>query len=179
VPENPHNRLGLTFTVDNNVIGDHSGAARQLREWNEAGWIQLFRADVLETELGDADDGRRGSLLGEARRLPEDFGVAVWDHSSWDRSVWASEDDRSRFEELWSILKPGVDRDTARRQHVRDVMHVHTALRYARERFITRDAKLLNKRDEVKLRLRLDILSPEDARAFVQRVLDRYRHRSQ
>lgn len=90
----------------------------------------------------------------------------VWGQSRWDSSVWGSEEDRDRLDDVFAILFPNADRATARNNHIRDAMHVSTAIRYGGFGFITRERRLLNKAAPIAERFHgFCMSSPEDTLA--------------
>jgi hypothetical protein len=172
VPSESTNRLGLTFAIDNNIIGNKSDAIQALHLYRGDGWIDIVRADTTETELADAPDDKRYDLLSEAQEMGEDYGVMRLDHSRLGSSVLGSTEDDERFDRLFTVLKPGVDRATARRQHLRDVMHVDTAIRYDRDGFITRDEGLLKKSEAAWVEFGIRILTPEQGVEVVEEAIE-------
>jgi hypothetical protein len=182
VPSRAHlELLGLRFYFDTNFVDDATPAAIELRALHSAGWIGLQRTDTVDTELaGDADGARRTNLLAKSTEFVESFGPLVWDHSRWDSAVWGSDDDSARLNAVYAILFPGSDRaasGTRRSQRkLRDAMHVATAIRYGADGFITRDHRdLLRKAKQIAAAFdHFQIMLPEDALAFVQRVKARW-----
>ncbi|MGW8766846.1 hypothetical protein ACWGN5_30595 [Streptomyces sp. NPDC055815] len=160
-----HNLAALVLYIDTHIldaVDDDVAALKRL--WQE-GWISLVRADVMDTELGDAKDPALHASLTEASAVyPESFGVFVLDHSRLDSAVLGSSQDVSSMDLLWSLLKPGVDRQAARKNHTRDVMHVHTAIRYGGHAFVTNDRQMRKKSDSVAAEFAgFRILSPGEA----------------
>ena len=70
MPSGSPSHLGLAFAVDSNFIDDGSDAAEVLRRYRDDGWIDLVRADTVETELGAARDGMRDALVPGPRSYP-------------------------------------------------------------------------------------------------------------
>ena len=170
VPDDYKSRTALEFAIDTNTVDDVSPEMACLRKRNTEGWINLTRTDTLDTELARAQDDKRDMLLEQSRSYVEHFGPLVLDHSRLDSCVLGTDEDEARCERVFGILFPGANRQTARRNHVRDAMHIATAIRYARSGFVTNDRDLL-KRDEA-MRAAFDnfrILSPADALALTQR----------
>lgn len=181
LPPEHVNRLGVRFYFDNNFVTDDSLAAAALRRYHDEGWIDLWRTDTLDTELADAKDSER--LMNESSRYVESLGPAVWGHSRWGHSVFASEEDAKRIDHVFAILFPGSDRhdlSTGRaRRKLRDAMHVATAIRYGANGFITRDKRdLVRKSDAIAGAFNgFRIMTPERALAFVERMKARYEAR--
>lgn len=146
----------LRFVIDTHLIDDESLAMAELWELHKAGTIELLRTDVVDTELSQIVDGaKREKLMGLSAALPEQLGVAVFDHSRWNHSTWGSGEDASEWDRIWEALSPGRDRATADRRHVRDAMHVWTAIRIGADAFVTldgsgRDKGLLDRDEAVR-----------------------------
>ena len=174
VPDYYRSRTSLEFAIDTNTVDDMSAPMVDLRERHRDGWVNLTRTDTLDTELGGASDDRRASLLKQSRPYVEHFGPMILDHSRLDACVLGTADDEDRFKQVFGILFPGANRQTARRNHIRDA-HVATAIRYGRTGFITNDEGLL-KRDEA-IRAAFDsfrILSPRAALVLTERQIAKH-----
>ena len=119
---------------------------------------------------------RLQSLAGE---YVEHLGVWVLGQSRLGvDTVLGSDEDAARWDRVWAVLRPDVNRATARQQHIRDAMHVDTAIRYGANLLVTRDAGLLRRDDA--LREAFDgfrIYDPERALAFARRMLERHQRR--
>jgi predicted nucleic acid-binding protein len=151
VPDRFKSRTGLAFVVDTNFVDDPSPAAAELRTLHEGGWINLSRSDTLVTELLRArDDAQREELIAAASEYVEHRGPAVWGHSRWGTSVWATEEDADLIATVFDILHPDLSMPDTRRNHVRDAMHVATAIRYGLNGFVTRDDGILGKQARIK-----------------------------
>ena len=89
------------------------------------------------------------------------------DQSRWCHAVWAGESDVVSFEELKQLVWPHGREVTDRK--LRDVMHVHAAMRHGLDAFVTRDGTsrqrrgLLNAAADVEQRVGFKILTPEEA----------------
>lgn len=146
VPDDYRSRTSLQFVIDTNTVDDVSPEMLRLSHLHTTGWINLTRADTMDTELSSAGKEKRDDLLEQSRQYVEHLGPMVLDHSRLDHCVVASSDDENRIRRVFAILLPGADWGTARRNHIRDAMHVSTAIRYAATGFVTNDQGLL-KRD--------------------------------
>ncbi|MEU6340276.1 hypothetical protein ABZ883_04905 [Streptomyces sp. NPDC046977] len=159
-----HNITALSLYIDTHIIDAPDEAAVFLRRLMKEGWISLSRTDVMGTELARAPDEKRADLAEASASYPESYGPMVWNQSRWGSSVWGSEEDHSRLNDTFAILFPNVNRATARGNHLRDVMHVSTAIRYGGFGFVTRERRLLNKAEQIAERFHsFQILSPEQA----------------
>ena len=170
------NKLALTLVVDTNIIGDAAAAVLKLKAHQDAGFITLLVTDTVTLELSAADPDTRSILFHELSDLAvaTDFGVRMDGHSLVDAQVAGSTQDADRFHRLWEIVRPNVRLDGAGPQHVRDVKHLDTVIRYARGIFVTRDTAVLNKRQALKDEFGIDVLTPEDALARVDELRSRY-----
>lgn len=144
-------RLELQFAVDTNFVDDPSPAAQELRAAREAGWVRLFRTDVMDTEIGKATDPeKRSHLLSLSGKYVEQYGPVVWGHSRWDHAVWGSEEDAERLDRAIAVMFPGSARDSIVPNNLRDAMHVATAIRYGMNGLVTRNERgLLKKSTEI------------------------------
>lgn len=141
------NLLGLNLYVDVHFVDDTGSSSLELRRLWDNGWILLARTDVLGTELlGCADPAKRQALEDLSSPYSEAMGPLVLGHSRLDHAVLGSEVDKDRLDSVYSILFPGVpDRSLATPNHLRDAMHVATAIRCGGHAFITSERRLLNK----------------------------------
>ncbi|MGW5232078.1 hypothetical protein ACWEQU_07230 [Streptomyces nodosus] len=141
----PHNLTALLLFIDTHIIDATDYATVCLRRLRDEGWINLQRTDAMDTELADAPAEKWARLTEASASYPEALGPIVWGQSRWDSSVFGSEEDHARLDNVFAILFPNADRATARDNHIRDAMHVSTAIRYGGFGFITRERRLLNK----------------------------------
>ncbi|WP_042379956.1 hypothetical protein [Streptacidiphilus melanogenes] len=162
-----HNITALHLYVDTHIIDATDDAATELRRLGEEGWVSLSVTDAMDTELADAPPEKWAALTGLSAQYPESYGPAIVGHSRLDSSVVASEEDKERFDRVFAILFPGTAGPAAvRDNHVRDAMHVSTAVRYGGNAFITREKKLRNKNAVIAEQFGgFHIWSPEDALA--------------
>lgn len=170
VPDDYRSRTSLHFVIDTNTVDDVSPEMLCLRHRHTTGWINLTRTDTMDTELSSAGEERRDDLLEQSRQYVEHLGPMVLDHSRLDHCVITSSEDENRMRRVFAILLPAADWQTARRNHIRDAMHVSTAIRYAATGFVTNDQGLL-KRDAA-LRAAFDnfrVLGPTAALKLTER----------
>jgi hypothetical protein len=89
-------------------------------------------------------------------------------------------EDQERLDRVFAALFPGRDLKSGRTQDVRDAMNIATAIRYGANGFITRDGAgksrgVLDGADTIKATFDgFSILSPEQALAFVKRMMRRW-----
>jgi len=148
IPPEAVSRTGLSFMLDTNAIGnpDPTTAALldELHSLHLDGSINLFRSDTVDTELADAPDDRRARLRGLASAYAQYAGPRVRGHSTHGYTVRGSEQDAERIDLVFGILYPNADRQTSG-NHVRDAMHVSTAIRYGTTGLVTSDKRVLRK----------------------------------
>lgn len=160
----PYNLTGLNLYIDTHIIDAADEASACLRRLREEGWINLQRTDTMDTELADAPAEKWADLTEASAEYPEALGPMVWGHSRWGSAVWGSDEDRVRIDDVFAVLFPNADRTTARRNHIRDAMHVSTAIRYGGLGFVTRERRLLNKAQQMAERFGgFRMWSPEQA----------------
>ena len=171
--------LGLRFVIDTNLLTDDSAEMEELRELHRAGWIELNRTNAMDIDLSRAIGEKRPRLQTAASEYVEHLGVWVLGQSRVGvDTMLGSEADANRWDRVWAVLRPDVDRATARPQHIRDAMHVDTAIRYGANLLVTRDKALL-RRDQV-VHDAFDgfrIYDPPRALSFARRMMERYEYR--
>jgi hypothetical protein len=173
---NPRCKLGEIPYVDSNFIGDDSPACVELRRLDADGWIWIHRTDTLDTEL-DLDDveERREGLKEESSRHPESQGVAVFGASRIDHATVGGDGSPAVIDEVFGVVFPNKNRrDAGINNDFRDVMHLATAIQYGGPRFVTRDKAILKKRAELEKAYDIQVLTPEEELAFVERLKDRH-----
>ncbi|MEW6471158.1 MAG: PIN domain-containing protein [Actinomycetota bacterium] len=168
--------LGLRFVLDTNAVDDESAEMAELRQMWRDGWIELTRTDTMDTELTQREDAEhRARLLSLSGEMIEQFGPMVLGHSRLGFCVVGSDQEAAEWDRLWEVMFPGRDRATAKKNDVRDAMHVATAIRYGINVLITSDKRLLKRADEVKAAFNgFSIMAPAQALAFSRRMLARH-----
>jgi hypothetical protein len=162
----PYNITGLTLYMDTHILDAQEDVSNQLKRMWQEGWIVLQRTDVMDTEIAAAPDCKVQSLTEASAEYPEALGPMVLGHSRLDFSVVGSEEDADRLDDVFAILFPNVNRATSRKNHIRDAMHVATAIRYGGFGFITRERRLLNKAERIAERFQgFRLWTPEQALA--------------
>lgn len=147
-PQRRHlNRCGLTLYLDVHVIDSALPSAQELERLCEEGWLALARADVLDTELAECTDpAKRQALEDLSRPYPESLGPWVLGHSRLGHTTLGSQEDKDRLHRVYAMLFPGVvDPTAASANHLRDAMHIATAVRSGGDAFVTTEKRLLNK----------------------------------
>ena len=143
------NLTSLVFFIDTHILDATDDESALLRKLYEMNWISLRRTDAMDTELAAAPEEKWAALTEASAAYAESLGPMVLDHSRLDHSVLGSDEDVARDDLVFSTLFPGADRATCRKNHIRDAMHVATAIRYGGRAFVTKERKLLNKSDRI------------------------------
>lgn len=161
----------LTLHFDTNIIGDAAPATAELWRCREEGWICIQKGDALDDELSTRKDpDHRAELLAESEPLAESYGVLVVGSSKLGRAVLAAEDEVGTFEAVKQLLFPNKAR--LKDRDIRDVRHVHTALKYQADILVTRDG-YRRQREAFRAVFPMDLLTPEEALAVVcERIAD-------
>ncbi len=167
-------RTGLRFIIDTHIIDDTSEAVHRLHELAKQREIQISRSDRMMVEVREAPEEKRGDLASLAAVYDEYLGPAVLGHSLLEHSVIASEQDVGTIRRVFQVLFPQQDSANRRKQNLRDALHIQTAIRYARDAFVTRDRALLKADSRMRDAFNgFMILSPEDAVALVEERIRR------
>jgi hypothetical protein len=161
----------LTLYFDTNIIGDAEPATAELWRCREEGWICIVKGDALDDELSTRKDlTHRAELLAESEPLAESYGVLVVGSSMLERSVLATDDEAETFEAVRQLLFP--NKATLKDRDIRDVRHVHTALKFQADILVTRDGYRRQGR-AFRAAFPMDLLTPEEALTVVrERVAD-------
>lgn len=71
VMRNAQSRLGVRFFIDTHLLDSEDPAAAGLWHFHDVGSIELARTDVMDTEIGGAQDpAKRAALMGRSASLP-------------------------------------------------------------------------------------------------------------
>jgi len=124
----PYNITGLTLYIDTHILDAEEDASVRLRRLRQEGWIELQRTDVMDTEIAAAPDDKWPSLTEASAEYPEALGPMVVGHSRVGFAVVGSEEDVDRLDGVFAVLFPNVNRATSRKNHIRDAMHIATAI---------------------------------------------------
>jgi len=154
-----------TITLDTNCINTKQGmiAVNKLERWHKEGLVEIVKTDVMDTELGDNVASFRQKALKKSQEYHEDIGDGVWGHSRWGHFCWRDESTGNLINEIKNLLFPEYDKlsDDAKRRALRDSMHLAAHKTYNRDVFVTEDKHFLNKRDILRERFGIMVLSPE------------------
>jgi hypothetical protein len=134
-------------------------------------------AALLVRALGYTDDGGGNLFIDDDDSIFEQDidrlaragvtkGCNPPDNSRLGSSILGGEGDHDLIEELRSILFPGITNwARARPQHVRDVKHMHTAIRYGADAFVTLDDNFHAKADQLDAHIK--VWTPRKAASVV------------
>ena len=145
----PNDPTRLQLFIDTHIVDAVDTEATFLRRLHDHGWLKLLRSDAMDTEMLKAPPEKAAALTEASSHFQEVCGPAVWDNSRWDHAVWSGPADVARWDLVFYVLFPNVDRETARSNHVKDAMHVAAAIRHGADAFVTREKRLLNKSDSI------------------------------
>ena len=118
------------------VIRDSGANVKILKFLERKGCIKIF--DVM------LENGRENKKVKD-KILP----AGVWDHCLWDEAVWS--DDDCLYDEICKIIGSN---------NVKDAMHLETHIRNSFDYFVTEDNDFLNKRDILKDKFNVLIVTP-------------------
>ncbi len=90
----------------------------------------------------------------------EDKGEAYYDHSRYGHSTYGGGD--SHLDEILIIIFPETKGCPPTRTQFRDAMHVETHRKYGRDYFVTKDGGILYKKNELKEKFGITVLSPKE-----------------
>lgn len=156
-----------TITIDTNCINTKQGkeAINKLEQWHNQGQVEVVKTDVMDTELSDGSPTFREKALKKSQDYPEDIGIGVIGHSRIGHCRVGGESSEYLLEKIMELLFPQYDKldDDAKKRAIRDSMHLSTHKMHNRDVFVTEDKHFLNKRDSLKERFGITILSPEEA----------------
>ena len=177
------NRTALIWAMDTCFLIDLDecqSEAVELDRLDEAGWIDLVRMDVLDTELArNRDAARLAQRLVRSATFVEYYGPMVLDYSRLDHTVRASQEDVQLLEQVFRILWPKVRMDTANHHQIGDAMHVAWSIRNRTNGFVTGDKRVLARRAAIE-QLAHDgfrVYSPAEALDRAQREVRKYEQR--
>jgi hypothetical protein len=174
----PRNVSGRHFVLDTHIIDDPSEAAIRLRQLGADGLVYLSRTDTMDTELLGATPDKQPVLLELSGRFVEHLGPFVLDHSLFDHAVLGGDEDEARLRQVFEILFPHSEWDSVGRQHVRDAMHIATAIRYGADGFVTNERRLLRAKRTIQDAFNGFLLvDPAGAVTIVDRLTTRALHR--
>jgi hypothetical protein len=174
------NRTGLIWAMDTCLLIDlDEGQAHavELDRLDEAGWIDLVKMDVLDTELGRNWDAAQLALrLVRSATFVEYFGPMVLDYSRLEHTVRASQEDVQLLERVFRILWPKSRMDTANHHQIGDAMHVAWSIRNRTNGFVTSDQRVLERRAAIEQVAHdgFRINSPDEALDCAQREVRKY-----
>lgn len=155
-----------TITLDTNCINtkQRKEAINKLEEWRKHGLVEIVKTDVMDTELMSGGSTFRQKALRKSESYREDMGVGVWDHSRWDHCRFGEESADYPLKEIRDLLFPQYNKldDYGKKRALRDSMHLATHKMYNRDVFVTEDNHFLNKKDVLKERFGIRVLSPRE-----------------
>jgi hypothetical protein len=155
------------------LLDDELPAMTDLRALHRDGWIHIVRASVMDLETSRArNPAKRAELRRNQGEYVEEMGAWILGQSRLGiDTMLGSDDDTGRWDRLWAVLFPNKDRTATNDQTVRDAMHIHTAIRYGSNAFLTREKELLARAGAVATEFNhFGIWTPEHALEVVKRL---------
>jgi hypothetical protein len=128
------------------ITRDASANVKILKNLENEGLIEIH--DVM------LEGGRENKKV-----INKVFPIGVCNHSRWDESVWGSDDDNT-YDEIREII--GKDK-------IEDAMYLEAHIRNGHEYFVTEDNDFLSKRNILKEKFRVNIITPEGLQEKCQR----------
>lgn len=156
--------------IDTNCLNENQDdlALNELESLNTSGLISIERADVMDTEMME---GKFTKGLKKSAQFIESYGPAVFDHSRWDHSVFATDQDALNFTQSLYCLFGKRERSQYRKQQMRDAMHLTTAAKYGANYFLTKDKKILSKSNQLKKILGITVCLPQDCLTEIKETI--------
>lgn len=150
--------------IDTNCLNENQDDPNlnELEKLESENKLSIERADVMDTEMLE---GKFEKGLTKSSKYLEAFGPAVFDHSRWNHSVFASDQDAINFTQIIFCLFGKRKREEYRKQQIRDAMHLTTAAKYGANYFLTKDKKILAKSQQLKQLTGVTVCSPKDCLA--------------
>ena len=124
-------------------------SVEKLKTWQDKGWVDLIITDVLEKETEELYGEHRKKVEEKTKSLSKDYGLPLLGHIS--SKFWFSPVNGSveKFLEIYEVVFNEPWQEKAKKNNTRDALHLHTHLINDRDYFITRDSRILGKRDEL------------------------------
>jgi type I restriction-modification system DNA methylase subunit len=162
----------LTITIDTNAINakQENENLNLLEQYCQRGLVEIFKTDVLDTELLTDKTNYGEKRRHKASRLPEDIGVCVLDHSRLDHTRLAGEEDAKLQDEIIKVLFQKTRHHLTTRQ-LRDAMHLHTHVMHQRDIFVTMDKYILGRKEELHKKFGINAGTPEECLQFIDGFL--------
>jgi len=154
----------LTVTIDTNYINTKQGmeAMNKIEKWHNEGLVEIVKTDVMDTEFMRAHEPQR--FVKKSQKYHEDLGVGVWGHSRWGHSLWGGKKMNYPHKEIRNLLFPQFHslNEDDRRKATRDAMHLAAHYMYKRDFFVTEDKHFIRKRNGLKKRFGVVVLTPKE-----------------
>lgn len=154
--------------------------AVELDRLDEEGWIDLVKMDVLDTELSrNREPTQLAQRLGRSSTFVEYFGPMVLGYSRLDHAVVGSQEDAVLLEQVFRVLWPEAQMETANRHQIGDAMHLAWSIRNHTNGFVTSDRRMLGRRMAIE-QLAHDgfrVYSPVEALDRARREIRKYQQR--
>jgi len=132
-------------------------AMNKIEKWHDEGLVEILKTDVMDTEFLDAPPKFRR----KSQEYREDIGVFVVGHSRAGHMIIG---EGHTHEEMLKLMFPQYRNvnEKEKRKAFRDVMHLATHHTHKRDFFVSEDEHFIRKRDELKKRFGVTILTPKE-----------------
>jgi len=165
----------LTITIDTNAINakQRDEKLNLLEQYSQRGLVEIFKTDVLDTELLTDKTNYAEKRRDKASMLPEDIGICVLNHSRLGHTRLAGDEDVKLQDEIIKVLFQKT-RHQLTTQQLRDAMHLHTHLMHQRDFFVTTDkGHVLSKKEELHKKFGINAGTPEECLQFIEGFLSK------
>lgn len=156
-----------TITFDTNCIInlEHNQYLDQLFQWSKSGQIDIFKTDVVDTEL------KKEESIRKSKQIIEDMGVGRIGFMRVDHAKVGVDDDNSYFQELMLVVFPETKGENPNKNKVFDIMNLVTHKLYQRDIFLTDDKDYLRKKIELSQH-EITVMNPQECVSHLRSILN-------
>lgn len=163
--QQPSKKLSLTLDTNCVIAIGKDEHVDKLMNLKDANLIDIFKTDVVDTEL------KNTSSRPKSASLVEDIGVAVIGSSRIGHSKIGGGESQSFHEEILHLLFPGTKGQSPTKNQTRDAMHIITHRDHKRDFYITNDNDFLLKKEELKTKYSINVMSPKECTEYLEKEL--------
>lgn len=149
--------MTITLTFDTNciILAEHNADVDQLFEWKNTGLIDIFKTDVVDSEL------KKQESINKSKQIAEDLGVGRVGFTRVGHGIVGNDDDDSFFRELMLVVFPETKGEPPNANKVFDIMNLVTHRLYNRDVFVTTDDDYLRNKTQL-VRYEITVMSPKE-----------------
>lgn len=144
----------ITFDTNCIIKLEHDLYVDQLLKWSKTAHIDLFKTDVVDTEL------KKTESIKKSQEIIEDIGSGRIGFSRVGHATVGSDADDSYFHELMLIVFPETKGEEPNKNKILDIMNLVTHKLYGRDIFVTYDMDYISKKEELKHEI--TVMTPEE-----------------